>query len=87
MSDTILEIDSLSAGYGDFIAVDKVSMTVEKGQIVSLIGLNGAGKTTLINTVAGLQKPDGGTVRFKGEDITSLSADKIVAKGDRKSVV
>ena len=81
MSDTILEIDSLSAGYGDFIAVDKVSMTVEKGQIVSLIGLNGAGKTTLINTVAGLQKPDGGTVRFKGEDITSLSADKIVAKG------
>ena len=81
MSEAILEIDSLSAGYGDYIAVDGVSMTVNKGQIVSLIGLNGAGKTTLINTVAGLQKPSGGRVRFKGGDITSLSPDKIVARG------
>lgn len=81
MSDVLLKVEDLSAGYGDFLAVDSVSMSVEKGQIVSLIGLNGAGKTTLINTVAGLHKPSSGKVIFNGEDITSLSANKIAGKG------
>lgn len=81
MSDALLKVEDLSAGYGDFLAVDSVGMSVEKGQIVSLIGLNGAGKTTLINTVAGLHKPSSGKVIFNGEDITSLSANKIAGKG------
>lgn len=81
MSETLLDIKDLSAGYGDFRAVDGVNLSVERGQIVSLIGLNGAGKTTLINTVAGLHKPRSGKVSFKGGDITGMSAEKIVARG------
>ena len=81
MSDALLSIKNLSAGYGDFVAVESVDLAVKKGQIVSLIGINGAGKTTLMYTVAGLHKPASGKVLFGGEDITGLSADKIVAKG------
>lgn len=81
MSDALLSIKNLSAGYGDFVAIDSVDLAVKKGQIVSLIGINGAGKTTLMHTVAGLHKPASGKVLFGGEDITGLSADKIVAKG------
>lgn len=81
MSDALLSIKNLSAGYGDFVAVESVDLAVKKGQIVSLIGINGAGKTTLMHTVAGLHKPASGKVLFGGEDITGLSADKIVAKG------
>ena len=81
MSDALLSIKNLSAGYGDFVAIDSVDLAVKKGQIVSLIGINGAGKTTLMHTVAGLHKPASGKVLFGGEDITGLSADNIVAKG------
>ena len=81
MSDALLSIKNLSAGYGDFVAVESVDLAVKKGQIVSLIGINGAGKTTLMHTVAGLHKPASGKVLFGGEDITGLPADKIVAKG------
>lgn len=81
MSDALMSIKNLSAGYGDFVAVESVDLAVKKGQIVSLIGINGAGKTTLMHTVAGLHKPASGKVLFGGEDITGLSADKIVAKG------
>ena len=80
MSDALLSIKNLSAGYGDFVAVESVDLAVKKGQIVSLIGINGAGKTTLMHTVAGLHKPASGKVLFGGEDITGLPADKIVAK-------
>lgn len=81
MSDALLRIEGLSAGYGDFVAVDSVDLEVAKGEIVSLIGINGAGKTTLMDTVAGLHRPSSGKVLLNGEDITALSADKIVAKG------
>ena len=81
MSDALLRIEALSAGYGDFVAVDAVDLEVGEGQIVSLIGINGAGKTTLMDTVAGLHRPTAGKVLFAGEDITGLSADRIVAKG------
>ena len=81
MSDALLRIEQLSAGYGDFVAVDSVDLEVEKGQVVSLIGINGAGKTTLMDTVAGLHRPSSGKVLFDGEDITALSADKIAARG------
>lgn len=81
MSEALLDIENLSAGYGDFSAVNEVNMKVEKGQIISLIGLNGSGKTTLINTVAGLHRSSSGRVRFKDSDITNLSAEKIVSKG------
>ena len=81
MSDELLRIEDLCVSYGDFVAVDSVSMRVDKGQIVSLIGINGAGKTTLINTAAGLHASKSGKVFFKGEDITSLPPQKIVERG------
>lgn len=81
MSDALLKIEELSVKYADFIAVENASLTVEEGQIVSLIGLNGAGKTTLVSSVMGLAGQSSGKVSFNGEDISALSTDKIVARG------
>ena len=81
MSDALLRIEDLSVYYGDFIAVQGASLSVNEGQIISLIGLNGAGKTTLMSAVMGISKPSSGKVYFDGQDITSMNTDKIVAKG------
>lgn len=81
MNDPILKVENLNAGYGDFSAVEQASFSVDRGQIITLIGLNGAGKTTLVKTIAGLHKPSSGKVWFKGEDITRLPAEKIVSRG------
>lgn len=81
MSDALLKIENLCVKYADFIAVEDASLTVEEGQIVSLIGLNGAGKTTLVSSVLGLTKPSSGKVIFDGTDITAMPTDKIVARG------
>ncbi|MEE0956810.1 MAG: ABC transporter ATP-binding protein [Ruminococcus sp.] len=81
MSEPILQVQELNAGYGDFSAVEQASFSVDHGQIITLIGLNGAGKTTLVKTIAGLHKPTSGKVLFMGEDITRLSAEKIVSRG------
>lgn len=81
MSETILRIENLRVNYDDFLAVEDVTLRVKEGEIVALVGLNGAGKSTLMNTVCGLRKPSAGTVSFKGQDISGLPAEKIVAKG------
>ena len=81
MSEPLLKVEGVQAKYGDFIAVHSASLEVPEGKIVSLIGSNGAGKSTLMDTVAGLHKPSAGKVYFKGEDITGLSAEKIVTRG------
>ena len=81
MSEPILKVEGIQAKYGDFIAVHSATLDVPEGKIVSLIGSNGAGKSTLMDTVAGLHRPSAGKVFFKGEDITGLPADKIVARG------
>ena len=81
MSEPLLKVEGIQAKYGDFIAVESATLDVPEGKIVSLIGSNGAGKSTLMDTVAGLHKPSGGKVYFKGEDITGLSADRIVTRG------
>jgi len=81
MSEPMLKVEGVQAKYGDFIAVADASMEVKEGEIVSLIGSNGAGKSTLMDTIAGLHKPSAGKIYFKGEDITGLSADKIVVRG------
>lgn len=81
MGESLLEIRSVSVRYKDFIAVEDVSLQVEAGEIVSLVGLNGAGKTTLMNAVVGLQRPREGRIFFRGEDITGLPTDQIVARG------
>ena len=81
MSNPLLSIEGLKVCYGDFIAVESVSMEIEKGSIVALIGSNGAGKSTLMNTIAGLKKPMSGHIYFDGDEITGLSPDKVLQRG------
>jgi len=81
MSEVILKIENLSAGYGDFRAVHDVSLEVIKGEIVSIIGSNGAGKSSLMKVVGGLVAPKSGKVFYKGADITGWDPHKIVGLG------
>lgn len=77
----MLEITNLKVSYGAITALHGISLTVEKGQIATLIGANGAGKTTTIRAVSGIVKASGGSVRFNGVDITHMPAHRIVALG------
>ena len=77
----ILETESLVKNFGGLVAVNRVSLAVEEGEIFGLIGPNGAGKTTLLNCVAGAYKPSAGAVRLLGEDTTGMSADVMCRKG------
>jgi branched-chain amino acid transport system ATP-binding protein len=66
----ILQVENLDLYYGDAQALDGVSLEVGKGELVAIVGANGAGKSSLIRTIAGIERPRGGKIRFKGEDIT-----------------
>lgn len=66
----LLQVEKLDLYYGDAQALSEVSLEVEEGKIVAIVGANGAGKSSLIRTIAGLEKPRAGKVRFKGADIT-----------------
>jgi branched-chain amino acid transport system ATP-binding protein len=77
----ILEIRSLTKRFGGVVAVDDFSLDLACGQIVGLIGPNGAGKTTVFNLITGLDRPDAGTIRFDGRDITGKPAHRITRMG------
>ncbi len=77
----MLEIRGLHAGYGEVEILRDVSLSVEAGQIVTLVGSNGAGKSTLLNTVCGILRPRAGAVSLDGTDITGWSSEAIVARG------
>jgi branched-chain amino acid transport system ATP-binding protein len=77
----MLEISNIHTYYGKIHALKGITLTVERGEIVSLIGANGAGKTTTLQTISGLQKPREGSIRLDGEDLTQLKAHEIVYKG------
>jgi len=77
----MLEVKNLDVHYGVIHAIKNVSLTVNDGEIVTLIGANGAGKTTTLRTISGLKKPTNGTIMLDGEDITNTSARERVAKG------
>lgn len=77
----ILETEGITKTFGGLVALNKVSLSVNPGEIFGLIGPNGAGKTTLLNVMAGVHKPSAGVVRFKGEVITGLSPEAICKKG------
>ena len=81
MENNILKIDNLSCNYSQIIALEDISLEINKGEIVSLIGANGAGKTTLLRTISALNKPKNGTIKFEGKDITKLDSDKRVGLG------
>ena len=77
----MLEIKNLQVGYGAITALHDISLKVDSGSIVTLIGANGAGKTTTLRAISGIVKSKAGTITFEGEDITHLPPHKIVARG------
>jgi branched-chain amino acid transport system ATP-binding protein len=77
----VLEVSGLSKSFGGLAAIDRASLEVAADEIVALIGPNGAGKTTLFACVAGFLKPDTGSVRFLGRDVTGLPPHHICAQG------
>lgn len=77
----MLEIVDLRVFYGKIEALKGISLTVEQGEIVCLIGANGAGKTTTLKTISGLRKVSHGQIKFKGKEITSMPGHKRVALG------
>lgn len=77
----LLQVDAISSYYGQIQALKSISIHVERGEIVALIGANGAGKTTLLNNISGLMMPRTGRIAFDGRDITKLNAVKIVGLG------
>ena len=81
MSDVILSIKDLKVSYGGIEAVKGISFDVREGEIVTLIGANGAGKSSTLRAIAGLVKPSGGSISFKGENITGMNPTDIVKQG------
>ncbi len=77
----MLEVRGLNAGYGEVQILREVSLSVQAGEIVTLVGSNGAGKSTLLNTICGIFRPWAGTVHLDGTDITGLDSEAIVARG------
>jgi branched-chain amino acid transport system ATP-binding protein len=77
----LLEIENVHTYYGNIHALKGISLTVDKGEIVTLIGGNGAGKSTTLKTLSGLLRPRQGSVRLEGEDLTQYPPYEIVAKG------
>jgi branched-chain amino acid transport system ATP-binding protein len=77
----ILEIDNLHTYYGRIRALHGISFSIEPREIVALIGANGAGKTTALRTISGLIRPQQGSIRFEGREITRTPAHEIVERG------
>jgi len=77
----LLDVKGMDMAYGPVQILFGVDFAVQQGEIVALLGTNGAGKSTLLKGVCGLVKPKRGTVHFKGDDITGLSADATARKG------
>lgn len=81
MSQPMLKLEQVSTHYGAICAVNQVSLHVNQGEIVTLIGSNGAGKTSLLMTVCGNPRASGGRIAFEGEDITQMSTHHIMRRG------
>jgi branched-chain amino acid transport system ATP-binding protein len=77
----MLTIENISVNYGAIEALRSISMHVEQGEVVTLIGANGAGKTTTLRTITGLLEPTAGRIIFEGEDISGKPTHKLVARG------
>ena len=78
---TMLNVDNVHTYYGNIHALKGINLTIQQGEIVTLIGGNGAGKTTTLRTISGLIKPRDGVVTFEGEDLSKYKAHEIVYKG------
>ena len=79
--ETILKVEGINVYYGAIHAIKDISFQVNQGEIVTLIGANGAGKTTTLQTISGLLRSKTGSILFDGQDINTVSADKLVGRG------
>jgi branched-chain amino acid transport system ATP-binding protein len=77
----LLSVEHIDVAYGDVQVINDLSLTVEEGEVVSIIGGNGAGKSTLLRAISGLLSPSAGEIRFRGEAIHTLPPEKIVERG------
>jgi branched-chain amino acid transport system ATP-binding protein len=77
----VLQIENLSAGYGEAVVLSNVSLRLEEGRSLALLGRNGMGKTTLLNSIVGATRHFGGAIRLGGDDITRLPPDQRAHKG------
>lgn len=77
----MLKVDNLKVHYGVIEAIKDVSFSIQKGEIVSLIGANGAGKTTILNTISALKNATAGSIAYNGQEIQKLNTKSIVSKG------
>ena len=78
---SLLQVENVTKRFGDLVAVNGVSMTVESGELRAVIGPNGAGKTTFFNLISGFTNPSSGRIIFDGEDVTKLSPARRVWRG------
>lgn len=78
---SLLQVESLSIGFGGVKAVDNVSFTVEEGEVFTIVGPNGAGKSTIFNLISRLYEPSSGRIVFDGQDITKLPAHEVAKLG------
>lgn len=81
MAEPMLKIDNIDVYYGAIHALKGISLVVNQGEIVTLIGANGAGKSTTLRTISGLLKPKNGSITFMGQNIAGVRAHEIVKKG------
>lgn len=81
MADTLLETDDLRKDFSGLVAVDDVSISYNKDELLAIIGPNGAGKTTFFNLITGTLQPTSGVIRFNSEDITDATPDEIAREG------
>ena len=77
----ILEVDKIDLFYGDAQALDDISIAAREGELVAIVGANGAGKSSLIRTIAGIESPRAGRIRFRSQDITGLPSSRICNLG------
>jgi branched-chain amino acid transport system ATP-binding protein len=77
----LLEVEGVDVAYGRIRALSRISLRVEQGEIVTLIGANGAGKTTTLRAISGLIRPLRGAIRFDGSDLLRLTPDQVVRRG------
>ena len=77
----MLEVKNIKVAYGKTVVIHDLSLNVQKGELVTLLGANGAGKTTTLKTIVGLLKPMEGEIIFEGEDISKIASEQIVKRG------
>src|SRR5215207_2662605 len=85
MAEPVLAVKALTKRFGGFVALNGVDLHVDEGERLGLIGPNGSGKTTMINCISGALFRDGGSIRFRGGDVTKMSAHRRTRKGIARS--